>query len=277
LIGFLGSDAESKNTKYGVPFTVLSLATKRSRKNAKGEWQWHTDRHRITCFGAAAEFAAGLRKGAHLHVTGYLRSREVAKPVTGKSKTSGATLKLWEIRAVRIANSTAPSKPILPPMYPPTISVPGSLKCLICLHLSFCLMYTHIAWRAALPAVTDKACGPAVHALPQDGVIRFNRTRTSGGLILMSLIERRSTEAAVAASRANSLKSPGPTTASGKLCSRMNALEHGMRAEVGVALPELHERAEDLGQLKWQLRSKFQPRNDFVKTSKTPEFTERSR
>ncbi len=79
----------------------------------------------------------------------------------------------------------------------------------------------------------------------------------------MSLIERRSTEAAVAASRANSLKSAGPTTASGKLRSRMNALEHGMRAEVGPALPELNERAEDLEKLKMEFWCKFEPRDDF--------------
>jgi len=52
-----------------------------------------------------AEFAASLRKGAHIHVTGYLRSREVEKPVDGKSKKSSATVKVqvWEVRAIRIA------------------------------------------------------------------------------------------------------------------------------------------------------------------------------
>jgi single-strand DNA-binding protein len=102
LIGFLGSDAESKTTKDGVSFTVLSLATKRSWKDAQGEWQSHTDWHRITCFGATADFSAGLRKGAHLHVLGYLRSREVEKPVTGGSSATVRVL-AWEVRAVRIA------------------------------------------------------------------------------------------------------------------------------------------------------------------------------
>jgi hypothetical protein len=57
------------------------------------------------CFGPIAEFAASLRKGAHIHVTGYLRSREVERPVDGKSKKNSATAKVqvWEIRAVRIA------------------------------------------------------------------------------------------------------------------------------------------------------------------------------
>jgi single-strand DNA-binding protein len=105
IMGYLGSDAETKTIRDGVPFTVLSLATKRSWKDAQGEWQSHTDWHRVTCFGNLAEFAAGLKKGAHVHITGYLRSREVEKPVTGKSKKSSATVKvqLWEVRAIRIA------------------------------------------------------------------------------------------------------------------------------------------------------------------------------
>src|SRR5258707_9808667 len=44
-------------------------------------------------------------------------------------------------------------------------------------------------------------------------------------------------EARIAASRANGLKSRGPTTAEGKAISRRNALKHGMAGE-GVVLPE---------------------------------------
>ncbi|MDE3179944.1 MAG: single-stranded DNA-binding protein [Acidobacteriota bacterium] len=67
--------------------------------------QLHTDWHHITCFGAFAEFAASLRKNAHVHITGYLCSREVEKPFNGKSKKSSATVKIlaWEVRAIRIA------------------------------------------------------------------------------------------------------------------------------------------------------------------------------
>ena len=45
------------------------------------------------------------------------------------------------------------------------------------------------------------------------------------------------TPAQIAASRANGLKSKGPTTAEGKAISRRNALKHGMAGE-GVVLPE---------------------------------------
>jgi single-strand DNA-binding protein len=105
IMGFLGADAETKNARDGVPYTFLSLATKRSWKHAQGEWQSHTDWHRVTCFGPVAEFAASLKKGAHVHITGFLRSREVEKPVTGKSKKNSAAVKVlaWEVRAVRIA------------------------------------------------------------------------------------------------------------------------------------------------------------------------------
>jgi len=102
-MGFLGSDAESRNTRDGVPLTVLSLATKRSWKDGKGEWQSHTDWHRVTCFGQVAEFASSLRRGAHIHITGYLRSREIEKNGNGRGKKSGAKATAWEVRAIRIA------------------------------------------------------------------------------------------------------------------------------------------------------------------------------
>jgi len=46
-----------------------------------------------------------LRKGAHIHVTDYLRSREVGKKGTGRGKKTGAGVKVqaWIVRAIRIA------------------------------------------------------------------------------------------------------------------------------------------------------------------------------
>ncbi len=52
LMGLLGSDAESRTTRDGVPFTVLSLATKRSWKDGQGKWQSRTDWHRVIPRGA---------------------------------------------------------------------------------------------------------------------------------------------------------------------------------------------------------------------------------
>ena len=102
LIGFLGADAQSRTTRDGVPLTLLSLATKRSWKDTNGEWQSQTEWHHISCFAAVAEFAASLRKGAHIYVSGYLRSREIEKQA-GRGKNNGARARAWEVRAIRIA------------------------------------------------------------------------------------------------------------------------------------------------------------------------------
>jgi len=93
LMGFLGADAQSRTTRDGVPLTVLSLATKRSWKDSKGEWQSQTEWHRVTCFGQLAEFASSLKKGAHIHVTGYLRSREIEKQVAGPGRKAVTAVK----------------------------------------------------------------------------------------------------------------------------------------------------------------------------------------
>ena len=49
LVGFVGSDPEQRQAKgNGSPFTVLSLATQRSWKNAEDEWVSKTEWHRIS-------------------------------------------------------------------------------------------------------------------------------------------------------------------------------------------------------------------------------------
>src|SRR5215469_8678102 len=63
LIGFLGSDAETKTTPNGKTVTTLSLATKTSFLK-DGERQPRTEWHRITCWGRLAEYAGGFKKGA---------------------------------------------------------------------------------------------------------------------------------------------------------------------------------------------------------------------
>ena len=113
LIGFLGADARSRTTRDGVPLTILSLATKRSWKDRNGEWQSQTEWHRISCFAAVAEFASSLRKGAHIYVSGYLRSREIEKQA-GRGKTNGARARAWEVRAIRIAKLDRAAQEDLP-------------------------------------------------------------------------------------------------------------------------------------------------------------------
>src|SRR5205085_480082 len=58
LIGFLGSDAESRTTRNNSTLTVLSLATKRTWKNREtGERESQTTWHRCVAFGATAAWA----------------------------------------------------------------------------------------------------------------------------------------------------------------------------------------------------------------------------
>jgi single-strand DNA-binding protein len=117
LIGFLGGDPDRRQTKNNNSFTVLSLATKTSWKNKQtGEWESRTEWHRAIAYGSLADFAATLKKGAHIQIQGELRSREYEKPLEGKKK---ATIKqrIWEIqvnsiqkpdRAQRSDESAAP-------------------------------------------------------------------------------------------------------------------------------------------------------------------------
>jgi len=67
LIGFLGGDPDRRQTKNNNTFTVLSMATKASWKNKQsGKWESRTEWHRGIVFGPLADFAATLKKGAHL-------------------------------------------------------------------------------------------------------------------------------------------------------------------------------------------------------------------
>ena len=90
LIGFLGNDAEVR-TNDNRSLTTLSLATKSSYKK-DGKYIEHTEWHRCVAFGKLGEFAATLKKGAHIQVEGELRSRKYTSTKTNAEQT------IWEIR-----------------------------------------------------------------------------------------------------------------------------------------------------------------------------------
>jgi single-strand DNA-binding protein len=94
LIGFLGSDAELL-VNDGRSFTRFSLATKSSYKKEEA-YVARTEWHRCVVFGKLAEFAATLRKGAHIQLEGELHSREYVSPKTETRQ------RLWEIRVASI-------------------------------------------------------------------------------------------------------------------------------------------------------------------------------
>jgi single-strand DNA-binding protein len=90
LIGFLGNDAEVR-TNNDRSLTTISLATKSSYKK-DGKYIEHTEWHRCVVFGKLGEFAATLKKGAHIQAEGELRSRKYDSTKTNTEVT------VWEIR-----------------------------------------------------------------------------------------------------------------------------------------------------------------------------------
>jgi single-strand DNA-binding protein len=117
LVGFVGADPERRQAQInGTKFTVLSVVTQRSWKNADDEWVSKTEWHRISIFRPrlAEHVAATIRKGAHVLVEGELVSSTYERP-NGKSKKSGATkITSWSIRAevVRKLDRAQPEVPL---------------------------------------------------------------------------------------------------------------------------------------------------------------------
>jgi single-strand DNA-binding protein len=100
IIGFLGKDPERRQVRGdGAAYTVLSVATQRSWKDAQNEWQSKTDWHRVVLWNNRAVFAERLHVGDHVLVSGTLVSSTYQREI-GKGKKA-ATLKLtsWSIRA----------------------------------------------------------------------------------------------------------------------------------------------------------------------------------
>jgi len=77
LMGFLGGDAVVRTGKNNKPFTTLSLATKESRKDKEtGKYNERTEWHNLIVFGKLADFAAKLKKGAHIQIEGKIQHSE---------------------------------------------------------------------------------------------------------------------------------------------------------------------------------------------------------
>jgi single-strand DNA-binding protein len=102
LVGFVGSDPEQRQAKgNGSKFTVFSVATQRSWKNADDEWSSKTEWHRIVLFRPllAEHVAQTVKKGAHILVEGELVSSTSERP-NSKSKNAATTkITSWSIRA----------------------------------------------------------------------------------------------------------------------------------------------------------------------------------
>jgi single-strand DNA-binding protein len=102
IIGFVGADPEQRQAKgNGAKFTVLSVATQRSWKNAEDEWVSKTEWHRICIFRPrlAERIAATVKKGSHVLVEGELVSSTYERPNGKGKKATTAKITSWSIRA----------------------------------------------------------------------------------------------------------------------------------------------------------------------------------
>lgn len=100
IIGNLGRDPEQREARAnGAPFTVLSVATRRSWKNAEGDWESRTDWHRVVCFQRIGESTLALHKGDQVFVAGSLVSSQYDRTVGNGKKPATLKLTSWQIRA----------------------------------------------------------------------------------------------------------------------------------------------------------------------------------
>ena len=110
LMGFIGADAEVRTGKNDQKFTTFSIATKTSYKDKEtGEYVPRTEWHRCIVFGKSGEFAATLKKGAHVQIEGEIRSREYTQKTGGK-KSSDVKKSITEVRVTSVAKLDRPNK-----------------------------------------------------------------------------------------------------------------------------------------------------------------------
>jgi single-strand DNA-binding protein len=77
LIGNLGADPETRTAGTGTVVSKLRIATTERVKDRDGNWNDHTEWHRVTCFGRTAENVAKfLSKGRQVFVEGRLRTEK---------------------------------------------------------------------------------------------------------------------------------------------------------------------------------------------------------
>lgn len=102
LVGFVGADPEQRQTrKNDSKFTVFSVATQRSWKNAQDEWASKVEWHRVCVFRPrlAEHVARAIKKGAHVLIEGTLVSSTYEVSNGKGKKAQAAKITAWSIRA----------------------------------------------------------------------------------------------------------------------------------------------------------------------------------
>ena len=102
IVGFVGADPEQRQARNnGSKFTVLSVATQRSWKNAEDEWVSKVEWHRVAIFRPrlAEAVLTNVKKGAHVLVEGTLISSTYEQANGKGKKAKTAKITSWSIRA----------------------------------------------------------------------------------------------------------------------------------------------------------------------------------
>ena len=101
IIGFIGKDPERRQARANdAAFTVLSVATQRSLKNADDEWASKTEWHRVVAWNSLGErVAASFHQGDHILVEGTLVSSHYEREYGKGKKTTTVKHTVWQIRA----------------------------------------------------------------------------------------------------------------------------------------------------------------------------------
>lgn len=88
LLGNLGKDPEVKYTPSGTAIATLNIATNyRTKDKTSGEWQDHTEWHRVVCWERLAEIAGEyLKKGRSVYIEGRLQTRSWDDKESGQKK-----------------------------------------------------------------------------------------------------------------------------------------------------------------------------------------------
>jgi single stranded DNA-binding protein len=101
----------------GDAFTVLTVATQQSWKDANDEWQSKTEWHRVVAFNRlGTAIAEVLRKGDHVLVDGMLVSSKYERENGKSKKAKTANVTFWSVRANSVRRlSRAEAEPPTPP------------------------------------------------------------------------------------------------------------------------------------------------------------------
>lgn len=96
LIGFTDKDAKHSKLPGGRGVTRISLATTRRYKEGE-KWKKKTQWHDCVVYGASADFATNVAKGAHLAIEGEITDREYERTI----ETSSGPVKVqWPVTEV---------------------------------------------------------------------------------------------------------------------------------------------------------------------------------